>query len=163
MATVTIEYFGFEGVGRNVTEAKRDAGRKIEALHRGSWSPILLDGGSYRMLLYRTLDGWRSASIDTDGKTGGMQWHDSLEEAEKSCRRHVASNVTDWRTCFTADDVHPICIDPKDRADIAHTCQWQRDYRRAVDAGLDDMNARHFLSGFTQFMTQPIPDSLQPA
>ena len=34
MPTVTIDYYGVEGSGRNVTEAKKDAGRKIALCYR---------------------------------------------------------------------------------------------------------------------------------
>lgn len=160
MATVRIEYYGVEGSGKNVTEAKRDAGSKIENALSGSYTPIILQAGDETIIVFRSPDGWQYGFL-RNGELGSIQGQDKdKKEVERSARRHIGSNVTEWKTCFGPDDVHPIVKEERDRREIADNCKWQREMRRATEAGLDDRNARYWISGFTQFMTQAVPEAL---
>jgi hypothetical protein len=160
MPTVRIEYYGVDGEGRNVTEAKQDAGRKITKAMSGSYTPRVLSAGGETIIVFRSPDGWRYGFL-RDGDLSGLQGQaDDREEVERHARKHLGSNVTDWRTCFDADGVDQIVKDARDRREIATSCKWQRDYHTAKDAGLDDTNARYWISGLTHLMTQPIPAGL---
>lgn len=158
MATVTIDYFGMSGTGRNVTEAKRDAGRRIEKAMNGDYTPFILQAGDETIVGHRDPRfEWEYAFVRDGQLSGGSTCIGGRDECERRARRHLGDIATDWRTCLTPADVHPIVLDADDRKDVAQRCQWQRDYHAARAAGLDDNNARYFIGGFTQFMTQPIP------
>jgi len=53
MAKVTIEYLGMPGSGATVTEAKRDAGRRIEEALEGDYSPIVAQWRDHAVLAFR--------------------------------------------------------------------------------------------------------------
>ena len=157
---VTIEYFGMEGIGKNVTEAKKDAGRKIEKAMTGGYTPVILSAGDDTVVIFRSPDGWRYGFLRNGDITGIQGQADDRQEVEKHARRHLGNNATDWKTCFGPDDVHPIVKDSRDRRQVAEACKWQQDYHKAIDAGLDDNNTRFWISGLTHLMTQPIPEAL---
>ena len=164
MGKVTIDYLGMWGTGRTKTEAKQDAARRIEEALGGSYTPVILTAGGETILMYRDpLSGWSYHFVRDGELTGGCFSMDDRFETERQARRHLGGLATDWRTCQGPDDVHPIVQNQEDRRDIARGCQWQRDYQTARAAGLDDANARYFIGGFTQFMTQPIPPGLAVA
>jgi hypothetical protein len=50
---VTIEYYGVNGTGRNVTEAKRDAGEQIRKALDGDYTPSLIHWGGYTVMFWR--------------------------------------------------------------------------------------------------------------
>lgn len=162
-AKIMIEYFGMPGEGKTVTEAKRDAGAKIESAMRGTYTPVILRAGEETVILFRCPQfGWQYGFL-RDGNLSGIQGSGERKELERRARRHLGDLATDWRTCLDANDVHQIVKDEADRREIASNCEWQRKYHKAIDAGLDDNNARNWIGGFAQFMTQPIPDSLTAA
>lgn len=159
MKTVSVEYYGMHGSGRTLKEAKEDASRQLKKAMAGYYTPMYLSAGDEAAILYRTPHGWHYSFV-RDGKMseGCAVCGDDRNDAEQRLRRHLGANATDWRTCLTADDVHPIVRDQRDRRDIATGCKWQRRMRKALDLGLDDQNARYWIDGFTQFMTVPAPD-----
>jgi hypothetical protein len=53
MATVRVTHYGMDGSGRNVTEAKRDAGRKIEAALSGHYTPEVAARKGWAALVFR--------------------------------------------------------------------------------------------------------------
>lgn len=159
---ISLTYCGMEGSGRTVSLAKQDATRKIEAALEGSYMPSVLAAGDDMAVMWREPCGWYYGFI-RNGQIGGFSWHKDRDECERTVRRHLGRNATDYRTCFSDSGVHPIVLNERDRREIAGECEWQRKYQAARAAGLDDQNAMHFVSGFTNFMTQPIPDSLRAA
>lgn len=66
MSKVSIEYYGMDGMGRTLTEAKKDAGMKIEQAMKGSYEPKVIASRGYVILVWRDPYGWRSSYI-TDG------------------------------------------------------------------------------------------------
>jgi len=62
--SVRITYYGMEGEGRNLTEAKKDAGVKIERALSGSYDPSLLRRGKYLIFIWRMPDGWGYKFVD---------------------------------------------------------------------------------------------------
>ncbi|NEX60101.1 hypothetical protein [Noviherbaspirillum galbum] len=51
---VSITYCGMDGTGRNVTEAKKDAARKIERLITGDWTPFMFRHHGWTGFVFRT-------------------------------------------------------------------------------------------------------------
>lgn len=64
---VNITYFGMDGSGRTMTEAKKDAGRKIEQAMTGNYQPVMLQSRGIIIILWRDPQGWRY-NIITDEK-----------------------------------------------------------------------------------------------
>lgn len=95
---VTITYFGMHGAGRNVTEARKDAGRKIEAALTGTYAPHIVSWRGWAILVYRdAMCGWCTAIVvagegmgpcagDVHGTTG----HADRQAAILAAQRHIA-------------------------------------------------------------------------
>jgi len=104
MSKVTIEYFGMSGEGRTVTEAKRDAGSKIESALKGHYTPTIISWRGWSMLIYREPSGWHYRGIVspehgvTEGKVWGNGAYDAEEDALRAARHHMAQNGMDWTT-----------------------------------------------------------------
>lgn len=167
MATqITLTYCGVEATGRTVTEAKQSAARRIERYAETGPAPEIIVAGEYAALLWRDLAyGWEYRLIATpshgleSGRLFGGGSHDSKADTERTCRRHLADCATDWRTCFTADDVHPVCEEQRDRKEIASNCAWQRRYHAYKARGFND-NQCHALASMGGYMLglQQIPE-----
>lgn len=65
---VNIEYFGMPGSGKNVTEAKKDAGKRIEQALHGSYQPTMIHSRGYALVIWRDPHGWRSNIISMNGE-----------------------------------------------------------------------------------------------
>ena len=63
MTTVNVTYYGMDGAGRNVTEAKRAAGAKIESAMTGSYQPKIFSSRGYAVMVWRDPCGWRNSVI----------------------------------------------------------------------------------------------------
>lgn len=57
-AKVRITHYGMEGEGRTLTEAKCNAGQKIEAILSGRWEPRIVSAHGQARLVYRDPLGW---------------------------------------------------------------------------------------------------------
>lgn len=144
MATVTIDYYGFEGIGKNVTEAKRDAGKKIEALHNGSFAPQLFTLGNNSMLVWRDLYGWHDAWAVLNGKPReesfpGGSGYDTRQEAIHSAVYRLACDYPE----MTED--HPIweMIDYRIRHNRINDWKRNRAFQAAYKAAPEDCANRH--------------------
>ncbi len=145
MATVTIEYFGMTGSGRTVTEAKRDAGAKIERALSGSWTPEIVEWRGCAILIHREPQGWcRTVIAGPEGVRGGRCWgapnEDTFESAKLCAQIHLADMAS------TLDDTEP----PEFLRDRNLIREWhlrqefQRRYVRARAAGLADNECHHY-------------------
>lgn len=77
MSKVTVEYHGVTGVGKNVTEAKRNAGEKIREMIAGNYTPEIIAYRDCAALVWREPDGWRYRLInlgDGEGLRHGPQY-----------------------------------------------------------------------------------------
>jgi hypothetical protein len=151
MATVTIEYFGVEGIGRNVTEAKRDAGHKLEKLARECF-PRIYSWRGHSVVCYATAWGGAYSMIhpDSDGMANGSSCASSREDAEDSGIRHLLSICRKEgefelpsfaRNHFSAAELASI-IDDWRRND-----EFQRRYREGVAKGMNDCDAHSYACG----------------
>jgi hypothetical protein len=96
MPTVRIEYYGVEGQGKNLKEAKRDAGAKIEKALTGSYGPQIVSYRGYAILVFRKPEGWCTqiiADADTGVREGAIYAganHATEKEALKNAFEHLA-------------------------------------------------------------------------
>ena len=152
MATVTINYCGMEGTGRNVTDAKQDAARKIMAALSGSYNPAVLECRGWTILLWRTPDAWYSRIIQQKGEpvtnSPSTNWEgDDREEAIRSARAHLAQLA--WRHADglavprTDEDVE-IALDQRQRGEFLSWAGFQLAYRAARERGMSDTEAHQW-------------------
>ena len=141
---ITIEYMGMEGQGETVTKAKQDAGRKIERMLEGYYTPEIIGtiGESYCALLAREpKHGW-GYHILKAGDSGPMflQCNDpDRESARRSVRRHLADLNNDIE--FIAE------TDQEGRADWHHKQEFRRRYAEARAQGKSDPEAHAIACG----------------
>lgn len=146
MQTVRISYYGVDGEGRNVTEAKKDAGRKIEAALAGHYTPELLCHRGFAILVYREPSGWCSRLVAdpergvVDGKVWGTN-NGSYDEAKRAALSHLAD--LGWTA---ADGLEPpsFLTDRRLIADYRTKAEFQLRYQRARALGLKDQDAHSF-------------------
>lgn len=69
---IRIDYYGVEGAGKTVKEAKLDAGRKIETMLKGDYVPEVIAFRGFVALLWREPYGWFSKLL-TDYHTHEIQ------------------------------------------------------------------------------------------
>ena len=99
MATVQIEYFGMDGVGRNVTEAKRDAGAKIERFISADGRPVFIHYRGSAVMVYLTRYGWEYsiAQLADGAEPFGRgccicaTWERA--DAVREAKEHLAQNI----------------------------------------------------------------------
>jgi hypothetical protein len=150
MPQVTVTYYGVEGTGRTVTEAKQDAGRKIEHSLSGSYTPrIIGNPAEVAVLIYReALTGWVyrligpviQPDLTSDSCTPiyGYNATPTREACERDARRHLAQ--IQWGSIGRASA--NTITDPSDRAEHERWMDWQFGYRAAKERGLSDEECR---------------------
>lgn len=141
---VRITYYGMEGVGKNVTEAKRDAGSRIEEALKGDHEPVIIgDLARYAALLFRTPQhGWTYAVLAPDTKRlcAHLGIGNSRENVERHARNHLANLL---------DDVS--LIDgkryPADVTSWQEKHDWQVRMKELLSQGYSDNDARLIAGG----------------
>lgn len=144
---VTITYHGIEATGRNVTEAKRNAGKRIAEMIAGDYAPVMLSHRGQAILVYRTPEcGWSSAIICDDaglrdGRLSGSSLRDSRDEAIRSASRHLAQ-----LTWMPEDGTNPPAF-LTDRDSVSEFKNWaafQIRYREARAMGMEDSDCHSY-------------------
>lgn len=147
--SVTVDLYGVEGTGRTVTEAKQDAGTRIESFFRGSHTPEVLHWRGYVALAHRlpgldwcyglvaTPEGVREGPVMSLSGTG----YATAAECLKDAGRHLADLGYQEEDDLTPP---PFLVDPKDVAEFVRKVKWQRRYTLARGSGLTDWQARHW-------------------
>ena len=156
MSKITLDYFGSSGTGATVKEAKLDAGRKIEALHSGTWTPVIREWRGYAVLIHRNLNGWEYCFIQHPGEPLHIPpgcscgFHDRAD-AVKSAERHIAD--VGW-TCADPLEAFPVWFGTDAnrehtnlRREIIDGRKWQLQMRHLVNAGIPDETARRAIAG----------------
>lgn len=83
---ITLDYYGMEGTGRTLTEAKKEAGAKIKAALTGRYSPEVLTLNGQAYLIWREPNGWHSRSLtDSQGIRAGEVYGSSGESDYAEC------------------------------------------------------------------------------
>lgn len=141
--SLTIKYYGVEGAGRNVTEAKKDAGRKIEASLTGSYTPTIVAWRGNAVLVFREPGGWCTRLIaDSEGIREGRQYghpnHSQEKDAIKEAREHVAQ--LGWRL----GDEPPEFLARESVPDFQRWAEFQTRYAEARERGLTDNDAHAY-------------------
>jgi hypothetical protein len=147
MPTVTVDYYGVEGTGRNLTEAKRDAGEKIRKALDGYYSPTVLAHRGWAILVYREPAGWcwRIILDAKDGIRAGKVYASANDETEsdaiRSASRHLAQ--LGWEA---SDGTEPPAFlrDRADRREFEVWAEFQLRFRKAKAAGMSDNDAHHW-------------------
>jgi len=160
MATVKIDYFGFAGQGPTVKEAKQDAGRKIQALQQGYWTPKIVAWRGYAILVTRNLQGWDQYFIqhpdEPTPRVGSCCCgFDSERESVHSAEMHLAD--LGWSPDTDALDVFPEfpTLTDYDRRDLISRRKWCLQIQHLTAAGLDTERARAIADG-----REPAPDGI---
>lgn len=149
---ITVEHYGVEGTGRNVTEAKRDAGIKIAWALRDH-TPNVITWRGHVGLYWRTPTGYATATIDPSDKHEGYTycWCSTCEHDEATICSEVMLHLMDMT--MTRDDWANIDVDsidwprrmlPKHRDDFRTRVAFVRRYNRAVSAGLNTNDAHEY-------------------
>jgi hypothetical protein len=144
-----IEYLGFQGKGPTAKDAKRDACQRIEALHEGTWEPIIREWRSHAVLVHRDLNGWQYTFIRHNGcalrRHGACIGSGDYRETLRSAERHLADigwTVTDPLDLFPEWFNHE-----EDRQEIISSRRWQLKIRELLDKGYDMERARNIPFG----------------
>lgn len=143
---VQIEYYGVAGSGRNVTEAKRDAGRKIEAALSGSYTPVVVSWRGWAALVYREPGGWCRALIATpDGVRAGAVWASPNESAREEAVAMAQAHVADlgWQPS-DGFEPPPFLTDPRLVGEFRSKVEFQLRYRAARERGFGDADAHSY-------------------
>lgn len=143
--TVRLTYFGMDGEGRTMKDAKLDAGSKIESLVREVCTPKTLRVGNTTAIIWRDAWGWGYGFLnDQQGEGDCICSHHSatLEECQRACREHLAQNVLDQDEYTTVESLPEWLTDKTSRREVCTYFEWQRAARYAQSLGLNP-NAVH--------------------
>lgn len=148
MSAVRITYYGMEGAGRTLTEAKTDAGRKIEQALSGYYTPTILSWRDWAILVYRDpLASWKTAII-VDAETGvrsGRVWGGGPYATEKEAIRSAQSHLADLGWHPDDGETPPPFLTDRDLiSEFRSKVQFQVRYRTARDRGLSDGDAHAY-------------------
>lgn len=114
--SVTVTYYGVEGTGRTVTEAKKDAGRKIEESLTGTYKPQLIESRGTAIVIWRDPHGWHSNFVCESGKfrdqrtafqgysSGDRDYWDCYASAILSLGQQTWDGVEDVPPCLAEID-----------------------------------------------------------
>lgn len=146
MATVTVDYFGMSGTGRTVTEAKRDAGAKLQKAMEGDYAPHFLHYRGYAILVTRSPHGWDTAIIcePTGFRDGGRvsvsaNYH-TEEEVLSSARSQLAQLGWTHEDGLTA----PGWLNRDEQREFLWWAEFQLRFRTATQAGLCHNDAHSY-------------------
>jgi hypothetical protein len=151
MPRVTVEYYGVEGTGKNVTEAKRDAGEKIKQALDGHYTPTVLVHKGYAILVYRSpFYGWASriivdaetgVSVVREGDVHGGSGRECRKTAIADAYRHLAQ--LGWKH-GDSDEPPEFLTDRADRTSFKEWVEFQVRYRVAIDRGMGSNDAHSY-------------------
>jgi len=127
---INLTYFGMDGQGATVKEAKQDAGRKIEAALSGYHFPNLytktVGSVTYTVFIFRVLDKWGYAYVKHGAEKEGRQFASANDNSEEAAFihawRHIAGNE------FTFTDDGRAWLEPKDSdglRELVYMAKWQ--------------------------------------
>lgn len=145
---VHITYYGMDGIGRTVTEAKKDAGAKIERLVKELTGPTMGVIHGVPCCLWRDRGGWSYQILSPDSdhsfvKRWGSGRYETAAEAEASMRYSLAQDHCldqdweQWRDELPSREL---------RHDLERYRRWQLDYKRLRAEGKTDSDAHALAS-----------------
>ena len=160
--TIRIAYYGMEGEGPTVREAKADAGKKLERLVRDVESgPQIYSFGDRLAIVARTRYSWGYRLVENNRPMGGgAHGFENFADAQRSALSHMADlawshDIGDDRA-FAAEAMRYLEATNRERdravEDIVYRWQWQRRWKAARDRGFDDNEARNIAGGLTHLV-----------
>lgn len=151
---VQITYYGMEGEGTNLKEARKDASLKIEAALEGRYTPILLTLRGEQILCWRTpTEGWQYAQLshhpihDYEPLWGTMCGGGDRDEVEAIARNHLAQITWGLKLSEAEEEEILAFVAKKDRREMKSWIEWQRRYDALRAQGLSDNEAHSKASG----------------
>jgi hypothetical protein len=132
---VTINYYGMQGTGDTLKEAKLDAGSKIEAAMKDDYRPVYIGVPGANIIVYRSQYGWCHL---INNRTESYGWNTKQEALEAACFHVEQMNWT-----IDSDDTFPLLtIYPRSLRDLKSWAHWQRGYAQLKAQGYDDSYCR---------------------
>ena len=151
---VHITYYGMDGEGRTITEAKNDAGAKIEKALHGYYTPRILRHAGYMALVAREpFSGWgyrliHAACTETEEPIYLNTSRDDKEETVKTAFRHMA------QLAQTYQGIEKYLTDA-DRRHLDDYFAWQNRYADFKAQGYNDNDCHRLASGLSIEQVQP--------
>ena len=145
MQQVTIQYYGMDGTGRTVTEAKRDAGTKIERALTGHYTPAFIRAGDLLGFIWREPGGYYYKIIRPDSEAGsaygcGMAQGSTERETVHACARHMADNLGSYAGLEKY-------LDRAQIRDLDQRFAFVAEYRKHIASGMSDTEAHAAAAG----------------
>ena len=140
---LTIKYYGVEGTGRTITDAKKDAGSTIETALSGDYTPTLIAHGEWCAIVARSpLSGWGYRLIET-GKQGRQDLYlsGSVEHDKRVALSHVARHLAQLSGTYAGLERY---LDRADMGQLDSYFAWQSRYAVAKAEGKTDDECRAF-------------------
>ena len=141
---VRVTYYGMEGEGKNLTEAKKDAGRKAERAITGSYTPLLISADGHSALVYRIpASGWWYVILHPEREQKqslyGISTGEDRDDTERRARMHLAQNI------FSPNGPTGLEVikDRRDRKEHLSWLRFQYCYRAWREAGESNDNLCH--------------------
>jgi hypothetical protein len=157
MPEVTIDYYGMTGIGRNVTEAKRDAGERIRKALDGNYEPSIIRWRQYLVVLARhPRYGWGyRISNPKEGEIRERAYLNSCYEDQREALVNLCHHIGDIARPFDEDPaltwpLFEALIHPERRAreefarfrdNVNRQYTFQARYRHAKNMGMLDGDA----------------------
>ena len=148
---ITITYLGVDGKGATLTAAKNDAGRKIEMMLKGDYTPRLIQYRQFTMVLFRDpFRGWVCSSIENvesnnaDGSAltkplwSSSASGDDYETAYNSALFHLAQLTWQPEDGIRPPDFLNVALQNECREYF----RWQTGYRVLQAEGMEDTAIR---------------------
>jgi hypothetical protein len=160
--TIRIAYYGMDGEGPTVREAKADAGNKLERLVKDVESgPQIYSFGDRLAIIVRARYSWGYRLVENNKPMGGgCTGFENFAAAQRSALGHMADlawshDVSDDRA-FAAEAMKCLEAAHRERGraidDLVYRWQWQRRWKAARDQGFDDNEARNIAGGLTHLV-----------
>ncbi len=146
MATsISLTYFGMPGTGRTVTEAKKDAGAKIEKALTGHYTPRVLNYRGWAFLVYREPHGWASAVIaQPDGFRESLCTRSQNDQTEKEAVAHAQEQLAQLGWEDTDGTEAPAFLTTLQAREFREWAEFQLRFREAVRRGMGHNDAHSY-------------------
>ena len=119
---VNITYFGMEGQGNTMTDAKKDAGRKIEEAMTGSYQPVMLQSRGIAVILWRDPQGWRYNTItDEQGKLREDAFRSYCSGRTDYYEEYASALLHLAQMTWDGQEERPPCLDEVSTINSRHT------------------------------------------
>lgn len=141
-----------KGLGKTKGQAREDALARAETALTGYYYPRVVVACQTVVVVWRTPDGYGYTFHDAVTGRDGPSLHgcDSLDDAERRARYHLAQTACDPWQCTNAFPckAYDLVRDERDRKEHLRYAAWQRGCKIALDKGLSDEEARAYADAY---------------